>query len=144
MSRWMCAFLPERLLTRVAPPRTHRPYRDKQGRWRLSYPLSTLSIEQGTIVHARLGRDIRGACPTCLPQIDLSQSISLKPRSGNRSIPRALLKCSAVREWLVCRVHGAGGGHAAGPAQPQWKQAGQSQQIIELTQLGTLLHKLAC
>jgi len=53
-------------------------------------------------------------------------------------------KCPAVSGWRVCRVHGARGGHAAGPGHPQWKHGGRSQQIIELTQLGTLLHKLAC
>lgn len=33
----------------------------------------------------------------------------------------------AVRGWRVCRLHGAGGGHKAGPGHPRWVHGERSQ-----------------
>ena len=52
-------------------------------------------------------------------------------------------KCPAMRGWRVCRVHGARGGHAAGPRHPQWKHGGRSQQVLLATRLATFLSKAA-
>lgn len=48
-------------------------------------------------------------------------------------------KCPAVRGWRVCRVHGARGGHAAGPSHPQWKHGARSQEVAMARALPTLL-----
>jgi hypothetical protein len=47
---------------------------------------------------------------------------------------RSGLRCKnpAVRGWAVCRMHGAGGGHAPGPTHPGWKHGGRSQEWVEL------------
>jgi len=41
-----------------------------------------------------------------------------------------LCKSPAVRGWAVCRMHGAGGGHAAGPAHPAWKHGMRSREWV--------------
>lgn len=40
-------------------------------------------------------------------------------------------KSPAVAGWTVCRMHGAGGGHKAGPTHPSWKHGMRSRQWIE-------------
>lgn len=50
-------------------------------------------------------------------------------------------KCPAVRGWRVCRMHGARGGHAAGPGHPQWKHGGRSQEVALARRLSTLLQR---
>ncbi|TNC61189.1 hypothetical protein [Rubellimicrobium roseum] len=37
----------------------------------------------------------------------------------------------AVTGWQVCRMHGAGGGHPAGPAHPRWVHGLRSQEWTE-------------
>lgn len=37
----------------------------------------------------------------------------------------------AVTGWRVCRFHGAGGGHKAGPSHPSWKHGMRSQEWTE-------------
>jgi hypothetical protein len=51
-------------------------------------------------------------------------------------------RCPAVRGWAVCRVHGARGGHAAGPAHPQWKHGGRSQEVVQARAITRLLSNL--
>lgn len=46
-------------------------------------------------------------------------------RSGNRC------KGPAVRGWRVCRFHGAGGGHKAGPSHPSWQHGMRACEWIE-------------
>ena len=41
----------------------------------------------------------------------------------------------AVSGWAVCRMHGAGGGHAAGPSHPRWVHGMRSQGAITLRRL---------
>lgn len=41
----------------------------------------------------------------------------------------------AVTGWLVCRLHGAGGGHPAGAAHPSWKHGMRSREWIEMRRL---------
>ena len=41
-------------------------------------------------------------------------------------------RAPAVTGWQVCRFHGAGGGHAAGPSHPSWKHGLRSQQWTEM------------
>lgn len=54
------------------------------------------------------------------------------PRCTARS-KRTGLPCRApaVRGWKVCRMHGAGGGHKAGPQHPAWRHGMRSQAWIE-------------
>jgi hypothetical protein len=52
--------------------------------------------------------------------------------------------CPAVRGWTVCRVHGARGGHSAGPSHPQWKHGGRSQEVLRARTLSRLLNDLFC
>lgn len=42
---------------------------------------------------------------------------------------RTGLQCKSpvVPGWNVCRMHGAGGGHKAGPTHPRWKDGRRSQ-----------------
>lgn len=44
-------------------------------------------------------------------------------------------KGPAVKGWTVCRFHGAGGGHKAGPTHPAWKHGMRSQSAVELRKL---------
>ena len=46
-------------------------------------------------------------------------------RSGQRC------RCPAVKGWAVCRVHGARGGHKAGPNHPRWKHGLRSREWVE-------------
>ena len=48
-------------------------------------------------------------------------------------------RCPAVRGWSVCRVHGAGGGHRAGPSHPRWVHGGRSQEVANIRLLSSLL-----
>jgi len=40
-------------------------------------------------------------------------------------------KGPAVKGWPVCRLHGAGGGHGAGPSHPSWRHGMRSRKWIE-------------
>ncbi|MFD0981519.1 hypothetical protein, partial [Tropicimonas aquimaris] len=40
-------------------------------------------------------------------------------------------KSPAVNGWNVCRMHGAGGGHKAGPTHPSWKHGMRSREWVE-------------
>lgn len=40
-------------------------------------------------------------------------------------------RAPAVTGWRVCRMHGAGGGHAAGPSHPSWRHGVRSQEWLE-------------
>lgn len=37
----------------------------------------------------------------------------------------------AVRGWSVCRMHGAGGGHAAGSGHPNWQHGLRSREWLD-------------
>jgi hypothetical protein len=54
-------------------------------------------------------------------------------RSGQRC------KSPAVTGWLVCRMHGAGGGHPRGATHPQYKHGSRSLDMIEMRKLSILL-----
>lgn len=41
-------------------------------------------------------------------------------------------KCPAVTGWRVCRLHGAGGGHGAGMANPAYRHGGRSREAMAL------------
>ena len=41
----------------------------------------------------------------------------------------------AVTGWAVCRFHGAGGGHKAGPSHPRWAHGMRSQQHVEMRRM---------
>ncbi len=45
----------------------------------------------------------------------------------------------AVSGWRVCRVHGAGGGHKAGPTHPSWRHGMRSREWAELRRLASEL-----
>lgn len=48
-------------------------------------------------------------------------------------------KCTAVRGWRVCQVHGDGGGHRPGPSHPRWVHGGRSRDVTEARLLANLL-----
>lgn len=50
-------------------------------------------------------------------------------------------KCPAVRGWSVCRVHGARGGHKAGPSHPRWVHGGRSGEAVVVRQFSNLLQR---
>jgi hypothetical protein len=52
-------------------------------------------------------------------------------------------KCPAVTGWRVCRVHGARGGHKAGPSHPQWRHGMRSVDMVELRRLSSYLDRTA-
>lgn len=57
------------------------------------------------------------------------QSAHASPRCTARSKRSSFLcKNPAVRGWRVCRMHGAGGGHAPGPEHPAWKHGMRSEE----------------
>lgn len=41
-------------------------------------------------------------------------------------------RAPAVTGWRVCRFHGAGGGHRAGPTHPSWQHGMRSQEWVEM------------
>lgn len=41
----------------------------------------------------------------------------------------------AVTGWTVCRMHGAGGGHAAGPSHPRWVHGMRSRGAMDMRRL---------
>lgn len=41
-------------------------------------------------------------------------------------------RAPAVQGWSVCRMHGARGGHAAGPSHPSWKNGERSRETEEM------------
>jgi hypothetical protein len=41
----------------------------------------------------------------------------------------------AVAGWTVCRLHGAGGGHPAGPSHPRWTHGMRSQSAVDLRRM---------
>ncbi len=43
-----------------------------------------------------------------------------------------LCKNPAVRGWPVCRMHGAGGGHGPGRANPAYKHGMRSREWVEM------------
>lgn len=55
------------------------------------------------------------------------------PRCRARS-KRTGLPCRnpAVRDWAVCRMHGARGGTSSGPDHPAYLHGGRSQEAVEL------------
>jgi hypothetical protein len=64
--------------------------------------------------------------------IDPSQRLRDAPRchaKAKRTGERC--KCPAVTGWRVCRVHGAGGGHAAGKEHPRWKHGMRSREWVD-------------
>lgn len=55
------------------------------------------------------------------------------PRCTARSKRSGLLcKNPAVKGWRVCRMHGAGGGHGPGKANPAYKHGMRSREWIEM------------
>ena len=50
-------------------------------------------------------------------------------------------KCPAVTGWRVCRVHGAGGGHKAGPSHRQWRRGMRSVDMVEVRRLSSRLRQ---
>ena len=44
-------------------------------------------------------------------------------------------RAPAVTGWHVCRMHGAGGGHAAGPSHPSWTHGMRSREWSEVRKL---------
>jgi len=59
------------------------------------------------------------------------QKAQASPRCTAHS-KRTGLACKnpAVRGWRVCRMHGARGGHAAGPTHPAWTHGERSQKAV--------------
>lgn len=47
---------------------------------------------------------------------------AMSKRAGQRC------KAPAKRGWSVCRLHGAGGGHGAGKANPAYKHGGRTRE----------------
>jgi hypothetical protein len=41
-------------------------------------------------------------------------------------------QCPSKQGWNVCRLHGAGGGHKAGPTHPAYKHGLRSREWIEM------------
>lgn len=63
------------------------------------------------------------------------------PMSKAHAAPRCTAKSKrtgerckgpAVRGWTVCRMHGAGGGHGAGKANPAYKHGMRGQEWVEM------------
>ena len=52
-------------------------------------------------------------------------------------------KCPAVRGWRVCRVHGARGGHRAGPSHPKWVHGVRSHKTVQARRLANLMARVS-
>lgn len=66
--------------------------------------------------------------------------LSEHPRGGAPS-KRTGQRCKgpAERGWALCRMHGAGGGHKAGPTYPQWRHGGRCREVVEMRPLAMAL-----
>lgn len=55
------------------------------------------------------------------------------PRCAAHS-KRTRVRCQgpAVAGWNVCRYHGAGGGHPAGPSHPSWRHGLRSRSHVQM------------
>jgi len=64
------------------------------------------------------------ANPLCLVELmnNAPRCTAKSKRTGERC------KGPAVTGWRVCRLHGAGGGHPAGPKHPSWKHGMRSRE----------------
>lgn len=61
------------------------------------------------------------------------QRAHASPRCTARSKRSGLLcKNPAVKGWRVCRMHGAGGGHGPGRANPSYKHGMRSREWVEM------------
>ena len=75
--------------------------------------------------------------------IDPAQRLRDAPRCHARAKRTGeRCKCPAVKGWPVCRVHGAFGGAARGPANARWKHGGRSHEVTELRAPVTRLQRL--
>lgn len=70
------------------------------------------------------------------PMSPALQAAVAAPRCTARS-KRSGLPCQApaVTGWRVCRHHGAGGGHSAGPTHPSWRHGMRSREAVEMRRL---------
>lgn len=70
------------------------------------------------------------------PMSPALQTANSAPRCRARS-KRTGEQCKgpAVSSWQVCRFHGAGGGHKAGPTHPSWKHGLRSQEAVRTRKL---------
>jgi len=53
-------------------------------------------------------------------------------------------KNSAVRGWAVCRMHGAGGGHSPGKANPAYRHGMRSKKWVEMRKAIGELARVGC
>lgn len=74
------------------------------------------------------------------PMSPALQAANLAPRCTARS-KRTGERCKApaVNNCQVCRFHGAGGGHKAGPSHPSWKHGMRSQGAANMRRLASEL-----
>ena len=72
------------------------------------------------------------------------QKADVNPMHKAHAAPRCTAKSKrtgppcrapAVTGWSVCRVHGAGGGHAAGASHPRWQHGGRSQEAVAVRRM---------
>ena len=64
--------------------------------------------------------------------IDPVQRLRDAPRcTATAKRTRKRCQCPSKHGWAVCRMHGAGGGHKAGPSHPQWKHGMRSREWVE-------------
>lgn len=64
---------------------------------------------------------------------DDANPMQAAPRCAARSKRTGKRCCnSAVKGWSVCRMHGAGGGHAEGPSHPAWKHGMRSRAFVAM------------
>lgn len=62
--------------------------------------------------------------------IDLA---NMAPRCTAKAKSTGVRCCApAVKGWRVCRVHGARGGHGSGPANPNYRHGGRTQEVIAI------------
>jgi len=65
--------------------------------------------------------------------IDPAQRLRSAPRCSAKAKSTGLrCQCPSKHGWNVCRLHGAGGGHPAGPKHPSWKHGMRSQEWADL------------
>ena len=61
--------------------------------------------------------------------IDPAQRLRSAPRcSAKAKSTGRRCQCPSKHGWNVCRLHGAGGGHPAGPKHPSWRHGMRSRE----------------
>ena len=74
--------------------------------------------------------DVNPVCPSWRPGLEVAAAAPRCTAHSKRTGQPC--RAPAVTGWRVCRLHGAGGGHAAGSSHPRWVHGLRSREWTEM------------